>query len=351
MISSLHLQNFQSHKDTRIDFSPGVNALVGLSDSGKTAVLRALHWVINNKPTGADFASHWADKEHTSVTLALGNGPIIRRVRTKSTNEYWLNDQCFKAFGQDVPAEIRAALNFADVNIQFQQDGPFLLSSNPGEVAQYLNQVVRLDGIDRSASYVRKLLAAAQQGVRVEEARIADVAGQLEAYDTLGGFEGAVVALETGTKRQQEARAQQSRLQQLEDKIIAQREAVGRYARVAGGSEKVEWLIVKEASLSLRKDRVLGRLRELRGKMVAQQATLARCKPLVLAEGAFKAAEATDARVRGLIAREKALQGFWDRAAGLLKAKVGAEQEYQRLHGQFEELMPDVCPLCEQEIK
>jgi len=47
MINSLTIQNFQSHKNTTLEFDNGINIIIGQSDSGKTAIIRALNWVIN----------------------------------------------------------------------------------------------------------------------------------------------------------------------------------------------------------------------------------------------------------------------------------------------------------------
>ena len=48
MIKSLHIQNFQSHKKTTLKFHKGINVVIGQSDSGKSAIIRALNWTINN---------------------------------------------------------------------------------------------------------------------------------------------------------------------------------------------------------------------------------------------------------------------------------------------------------------
>ena len=61
MIRKLNIQNIQSHKNTELEFSPGINAIVGSSNNGKSAILRALYWVRYNRPLGIDnLLSHWA---------------------------------------------------------------------------------------------------------------------------------------------------------------------------------------------------------------------------------------------------------------------------------------------------
>lgn len=55
-IVKLQIINFQDHKNTIINFKPGMNLLVGSSDSGKSAILRALNFIFHNIPNkGKDF--------------------------------------------------------------------------------------------------------------------------------------------------------------------------------------------------------------------------------------------------------------------------------------------------------
>ena len=76
MIQSVHIQNFQSHKNSTLEFSPGVNIIVGTSDSGKTAIIRALRWVVWNRPSGDSLRSTWGGK--TSVEICLDKGSVER---------------------------------------------------------------------------------------------------------------------------------------------------------------------------------------------------------------------------------------------------------------------------------
>ena len=63
MIKSLKIENFQSHKDSYLEFSNGINIISGKSNNGKTAILRALNWVITNRPQGIAFKSTFSDKK------------------------------------------------------------------------------------------------------------------------------------------------------------------------------------------------------------------------------------------------------------------------------------------------
>ena len=95
MIQSLALKNFQSHKDTLIKFDPGVNVIVGSTDSGKSAIIRALRWLVWNRPIGDKMRSNWGGETEVIIDDELG--------RTK--DEYFIRGgdeygpSSFKAFG------------------------------------------------------------------------------------------------------------------------------------------------------------------------------------------------------------------------------------------------------------
>ena len=69
MIESISINNFQSHKATRLKLAPTVNTLQGNSDCGKSAVMRAINWLLFN-PAGDYFVSDWAKKGKT-IAMAV----------------------------------------------------------------------------------------------------------------------------------------------------------------------------------------------------------------------------------------------------------------------------------------
>ena len=106
MIRSLTVRNFQSHKDTTIEFHPGFNAIVGSSDKGKSVLLRAIAWVAYNRPRGEDFRSSWSERNPTVVEIEMDDGNTIARVRTSTRKLYLLNGEELRSFRADVPDEV-----------------------------------------------------------------------------------------------------------------------------------------------------------------------------------------------------------------------------------------------------
>ncbi len=174
MITHLHIENFQSHRDTQIDLGPGTNVIVGMSDSGKTAIVRALRWVVFNRPSGTSFRSRWGGD--TRVTITLYSGVIVSRVRTSTKNHYELRRgrrlEVLEAVGKDVPEPVAEALNLPELCWQWQLDPPFMLSESSSDVARILNEVVNLGDIDLSLQNINRTIRSTQTDLEHANGRL-----------------------------------------------------------------------------------------------------------------------------------------------------------------------------------
>jgi len=195
MIKTLHLRNFLSHKDSLLEFSPGVNVLIGPSDSGKTSLIRALRWIADNRPSGDEFRSHWAGREPTKVSVELDSGEVITRIKG-TDNFYELDGQVFRAFGTDVPPPISDALQLSPINIQYQLDAPFLLGDSAGGVARYLNQIVNLEDIDKSLANIASMKRQNDSDIRGKEAFRRTLEDEESLFPDLFAAEGFIEDLE-----------------------------------------------------------------------------------------------------------------------------------------------------------
>lgn len=165
MLSLLKIENFESHKESVFNFVPGVNVIVGSSDSGKSSVVRALRWAFFNKPQGFAFQSHWSSASDVTKVLVRFSDPfILTRKRNKTagseaTDCYVIGkNNVLTALGRDVPDEVSELLNLSTYNIQSQYDPYFLLEDTPGERARMLNAIVGLDDIDYFFSSISRII-------------------------------------------------------------------------------------------------------------------------------------------------------------------------------------------------
>jgi exonuclease SbcC len=173
MFKRLIIENFQAHRKLELDFDECVTTIVGPSDVGKSAVIRALTWLATNRPSGTEFIR---DKQkNTCVTLEVDDHTITRE-RSKSWNRYTLDGKVFTAFGTEPPSEILTVLNLSDLNFQAQHDAPFWFQESAPEVSRQLNQIVDLSIIDSTLANLDKGRRDALAKVKALEQEVEDAA-------------------------------------------------------------------------------------------------------------------------------------------------------------------------------
>lgn len=197
MIDILEIQNFQGHKDTGLSFSPGINIITGLSYTGKTSIIRALRWLVNNKPIGNNYRSRWGDA--TGVCIYFDNN-FITRFKNEKENGYSINGKVLKAIGGDVPNEVKEKLNISDINIQYQLDSPFFISETTGEMARYLNRIVDLEKIDTSLSKAEQDKRKVKSEIDFIQQQIEKLEAQKMQYEFLNEMEKDVKELNSYMK-------------------------------------------------------------------------------------------------------------------------------------------------------
>lgn len=161
-ITDIKIQNFQSHVDTNISFTEGLNVFVGRTNSGKSAIFRAFQKIFRNTPAGTNFIT----KDQTSCMISLNKDHVKRFIEIKKnkdgssttvTNKMLLVDKPFDKIGRDLPPdelfnsfEISKPITIGglteDFNFISQRDTSFLVSKQytPSTVAQFFD---RLTGV------------------------------------------------------------------------------------------------------------------------------------------------------------------------------------------------------------
>lgn len=170
MIERLNITNFQCHQSLSLDLCPGVNVIAGTSDVGKSAVLKALLWLITNKPQGLGFRNWDCGKgDVVTVEARLTSGDTVARSRSEGVNEYRLNDRPFVAMKSDVPLDIAEVLNMQPVNMQTQFMPHYLISTSSGEVARTLNDACDLSIIDATLKGINGVVSTAKSSAKAAQ--------------------------------------------------------------------------------------------------------------------------------------------------------------------------------------
>lgn len=226
MIKKIKIENIQSHKETELELSSGINAIVGSSNNGKSAILRAFYWLVYNRPLGVDnLLSHWAfDKKGNQILpmkVSIENEKgTITRFRTKDLNQYIVNGEELNVVKTDVPEQVEKMLCLTDTNIQRQQDAPFLLSLTSGQVAQYFNKTVRLDIIDRVLSNAESRRRKLNQDIKINSELLKETQKKHEKYEWLEQAEKLLIKYENISRKNVELEEQvevlENQLQEFE---------------------------------------------------------------------------------------------------------------------------------------
>lgn len=199
MLHSLHIKNIQSHKDSFLEFDPGVNIVIGGSDQGKSAIFNSIYWCIYNRPLGDEHRS-WESlgwKGPMSSEIELEEGISIKLERDKQS--IYTIDPCngdepliFKAFGQEPPSEITNIFNInRKINIQQQLEKGvpiFLISESPGDVAKHFNKVAGLYKIDTTIDIGKKEVNKADKELKIVGTQIKDKKEELKKYAGLNNL-------------------------------------------------------------------------------------------------------------------------------------------------------------------
>jgi len=284
MLERLDIQNFQSHKFTSLKFTDGINIIVGRSLSGKTAIIRALLWLLNNRPLGFRFHSQFSGKKDvTKVELGLkenGNSTEISLSKSTQGSTYILDEKEFSGFGNEVPDQILRALNIDELNIQKQFDQPFLICSSPGEVARTLNRITQLEKIDEWNSKLTTRVNSANQEIRILESQLKEEEKQLEKYSNLDEIEKSVESAEHTESKLKETQQKAKNIEDILSKIETIDDNLLRYENVSDAEDKIEKLGVLSKKIQDEGDYILGlvaeieNLKETNQKIAKSQAIL-----------------------------------------------------------------------------
>lgn len=348
MISEVRIKNFQSHKDSVIKFDPGVNIITGRSDSGKTAILRAIRWVVWNRPTGDEFRSHWGGD--TQVDLVLDSGDIVSRIKKGTKNLYKLNDTTFSAFGVGVPEEIQKALNLSEINLQQQLDSPFLLTKSSGEVAAHFNKVANLHIIEKANSFLKSNTNKLKSTFSLKKEEIKDQKKKLEQYESLEKWEAELEVLEEMDRKLSQKRANVQRFEEVISQITKVESKIKSYDYILSKEEKIKELEEKNEQL-LQVIEDYRELNEVITNMTEVEEDINSYSDLFDYEEELLSLIEKKKKVEELTVDFSALSEIVESYRETEEELKEAEETAQRLEEEFHKNFPDECPLCGSKIK
>jgi len=237
-IKSIKLVNFQSHRNTEIFPDAGLTVILGPTDQGKSAIIRALKWVLYNEPRGTDFIT--AGCKYCAVTLEMSDGTIIIRERDGNKNRYILKkqgrEQIFEGFGNSVPFEITRAHGIpkihidkdstSAVNLAEQLEAPFLISESGSTRAKALGQLIGVHIIDAAQRNTIRDLTEAEQRKRSINNEILDINEELKNYQDLQDLENKMAILKVILNEIKQKRALLVKFTEIKQRLVPTAEGI-----------------------------------------------------------------------------------------------------------------------------
>lgn len=275
MIRQIKLVNFQAHRDLLLTVNPGLNVVVGASDTGKSAIIRALRFIALHE-SASGLVTH--GETSLQVGVLCEDGGVFRFKNPKEYG-YKVGKERFVACGKQAPKAVTDRLKLTDVNFQSQMDSVFLLALTGGQLAKEINKIVALDDIDKSISWLRTQSAKLGTLIDNEQHKLIRCKTDLLPYQNLD--------------RKQEL------LKQLQDLAKRESELSNRRADLAAANTECETYAWSIRLLDTKIQR-LDSLRTCVAAVEATKATKRGLESILAAQAAFDSLPSLDARIAKL---------------------------------------------------
>jgi len=351
LIQSIYLRNFESHRSTKLQFGPGINIISGISNHGKSSIIRGLHWIRRNKPSGNSMVSFWnRDKKDspikpTFVQITLSNGNEIKRERSSGFNGYVINDSKLEAIGQGVPTEIETAFPIDDVNIQYQFDQPFLLSDSSADVARFFNKTIRLDLIDKVQSKAEALRRKTNQEITSSEELSKSLHNQIQTFDWLDIADSIVSKIESVENRLSKTQVVQNGLVKLLESFETANATKIKQESIAAYISNIEAIDLLIASIS-DQPKLLNALSQSNINVIKLQKEIKKLDS-VSADSIVLEIDSIQARMNSFSDKKKKLISIFTEYQNELTIIQESEEEIVEL----KHLLPSICPACGNSIE
>lgn len=252
MIKEIELINFQGHEHSTLKLSPGLNVITGPSDNGKSSIIRALKWVLQNRPQGDSICRH--DTNETRVIVRTSDH-VVERFRKGRENAYVVDGEIFRAMRGGVPEEVGKALGMSESSLQSQHETHFLINRPPGEAAKYLNELADLSEIDAAIKKANSLVGKAQNDKRHAEVELQKLDDKIAESANLDAIGVLVARIERAAGAQATLRAKSDTLLKILvafDETVAQEAKANKVLEAEADIMDLRWRITQHCELEQR---------------------------------------------------------------------------------------------------
>ncbi|MFH1914043.1 MAG: AAA family ATPase [Pseudomonadota bacterium] len=239
MIRSIILENFMAHERTELALGPGITALTGANNTGKSAIVEALRCVATN-PAFSHCIRHGA--KQARVTVVLDDGAKVVWIRKKRSAGYEITlpgrdepEEPFWKLQGKVPDEVRALLRLdlveletgdpVDVHLGNQREPIFLLNRPESNVAAFFAASTESAHLLAMQNTLKTRTTEAKRNERELETRRERIEAQL---DTLADLPDIALRMDEASRLEASAKELQAAVPVLEGRCSALRQVAAR---------------------------------------------------------------------------------------------------------------------------
>ena len=167
-VINLSVKDFQIIKNASLTFGPGLNAIIGQSNNGKSALFRAAKSCIYNEPGTTSIRNGCSSY---AVGLQMNGHTVIYQKGKESI--YKIDGNVFQKVGRTQLPEVASSLNIRELNLNGsneqlnfwdQMEKPFLLDRSETELFRFIVD----SGKDNNITLALKTLVSDRQGITKE---------------------------------------------------------------------------------------------------------------------------------------------------------------------------------------
>jgi exonuclease SbcC len=191
VLKSIRIKNFQSIHDAEIALGK-FTVLVGPSNSGKSAVLRAFRTIISNA-SGSAFVTH--GKTKSELELHTDEGWAIFLERGKSLSTYRVitdhgDEEVYSKSGTKVPDDIAKLLCVPEVEgerlqFAFQFDRPYLMDAPGSKIASVIGDLTNINILHEAVREANRRRLEAKSKLKVRTGDLEVESAKLQSYADL----------------------------------------------------------------------------------------------------------------------------------------------------------------------
>lgn len=196
-VDRVTVRDFQSIQDLEVAFG-AFTVLVGPSNSGKSAFLRAVRACLRNTFVPANVR---VGASRSQVTVELADVEPVTIERGKSLSTYKLGTEAFTKSARTVPDAVAKAISMpliegSDLNFSFQFDRPFLLAETGSQAAQVLGSLTNVTLLHEAVREANRRRGAASSRLKIRQEDAARFAEQAQEFADLRAEQARLTAAE-----------------------------------------------------------------------------------------------------------------------------------------------------------